>query len=413
MSLKIKIFVPENAKKAIIVGGGIAGCVLALALDKIGMRAEIFEAREIPKDDVGLFHYLSSNAMNVYKVLGIHDRLRDLGHVCNGVIHYNEKGKKLARIDESDSLNDYGANSIMIKREFLTRVLREELLSKQIPIHFGKKLDNITNIGKSQVTAHFEDGTSTEGSLLVGCDGIYSKTRQILFTDSPKPYYTKMIVTGGYTKTKITDKELNMIHSNYGKKGFLAYFVLPNNSEIWWWNGVSYPKEETREEMEKISNEKWQQAMIEMYSDDPPIIQDIIKSNELNFIKYPISDMLSVNTWYRQNVCIIGDAVHATSPTNGQGAALASEDGLMLAKCLRDISNTEQAFEKFQQLRQKRVEKIVKIGRSSGEGYLTTNPFKKWIRNTMIVMMLNSPFFGRMKDFFFGYDVEWNKKIEK
>ena len=121
---------PENHKKVIIVGGGIAGCVLALALDKIGMESEIFEARKIPKDNVGFFHYLSSNAMNVYKVIGIHDKLIDSGYVCNGIIHYKENGKELARIDKKDSLKDYGANSIMIKREFLTKILREEVLSK-------------------------------------------------------------------------------------------------------------------------------------------------------------------------------------------------------------------------------------------------------------------------------------------
>ncbi len=152
--------------------------------------------------------------------------------------------------------------------------------------------------------------------------------------------------------------------------------------------------------------------MIEMYDDDPNVIQNIIKSDEITFLKYPISDILSMDTWYKQNVCLIGDAVHATSPTNGQGAAMASEDGLMLAKCLRDVDDTEQAFAKFQQLRQKRVEKIVKIGRTAGEGYLMTNPIKKWFRNTMIVVMLNSPFFGRMKNFFFGYDVKWDEKIK-
>ncbi len=279
-------------------------------------------------------------------------------------------------------------------------------------MHFGKKINNITNIGKSNVTAHFEDETNAEGNLLVGCDGIHSKTRKIILPNSPDPYYTKMVVTGGYIKTKIPNKELNIIHSNYGKKGFLAYFLIPDSDEVWWWNGVSYPKEETREDMEKLSNEKWQQAMIEMYVDDPPAIQDIIKSKEIAFLKYPISDMISVKKWYKQNVCLIGDAVHATVPSNGQGAAMASEDGLMLAKCLRDIENTEEAFEKFQQSRQKRVEKIVKIGRTAGEGYLMTNPIKKWFRNTMIVVMLNSPFFGRMKDFFFGYSIEWDKKIE-
>ena len=90
------IFMSGTQKKVIIVGGGIAGCVLALALDKIGMKSEIFEARKVPEDNVGLFHYLSSNAMNVYKVLGLYDKLHDLGYVSNGVIHYKENGKQLA-----------------------------------------------------------------------------------------------------------------------------------------------------------------------------------------------------------------------------------------------------------------------------------------------------------------------------
>ncbi len=403
---------PENSKKVIIVGGGIAGCVLALSLDKIGMQSEIFEARKIPKDDVGFFHYLSSNAMNVYKVLGLYDKLKNSGYICNGIIHYKENGKQLAKINEKNSLKDYGANSIMIKREFLTKILRDEVISKQIPIHFGKKINNITNIGKSNITAHFEDGTSVEGNLVVGCDGIYSKTRSIILPNSPKPYYTKMVATGGYSKTKISDKESNLVHSYYGKKGFLGYFILPDSDEVWWWTGVSYPKEETREAIEKLSDEKWQQAMVETYAEDSPEIQNVIKSKEIDFIKYPISDILSIDTWYKQNVCLIGDAIHATSPSSGQGAAMASEDGLMLAKCLRDIDDIECAFAKFQQLRQKRVEKLVKIGRTSGEGYMMTNPVKKWFRNTMMMLMLNSPFFGRMKDFFFGYSVEWDKKIK-
>lgn len=403
----------DKNNKVIIIGGGIAGFVLALSLDKIGIKSEIFESRKIPKDDVGLFHYLSSNAMNVYKVLGLYDKLKDLGHVCNGIVHYNDKGNKLAAIDESNSFQDYGANSIMIKREFLTQTLREEVISKQIPVNFGKKLVGIQNIGTSNLTALFEDGTDAKGDLLVGCDGIYSKTRQIILPDAPEPYYTKVVISGGYSKLKITDKVTNHIHSNYTKKAFLAYFVLPDSDEVWWWNGVSYPKQESREEISKLSNKEWQESMIEMYDQDVPVVKNLVKSEDLEFIKYPISDMPPLKTWHKKNVCLIGDAIHATSPTNGQGAAMASEDALMLAKCLRDIDDTEHAFEKFQQLRKKRTEKIVKLGRTAGEGYLYTNPVKKWFRNTMIVVMLNSPFFKGMKDFMFGYNVDWDKKIQR
>ena len=404
--------VTESEKNTIIIGGGIAGCVLALALHKIGIKSEIFEAKTIPEDNVGLFHYISPNGMNVYRELGLYEKIKHLGYLCNGVIHYNEKQKIIGRIDERNSESDYGANSIMIKREFLTKTLRDEVLLKNIPIHFGKKIENLKDIGKIPVTACFEDGTCAKGDFVVGCDGIYSKTRQIILPSSPKPTYTKVVVTGGFSKIKLKDQSTNTIHSNYGKNAFLAYFILPNKKDVWWWNGISYPTEETREGLAKLSDEKWHQNMIGMYAEDSDEIQSVINSKEIEFLKYPVSDMPPLNKWYKENVCLIGDAVHATSPTNGQGAAMACEDALMLAKCLRDIQNTNQAFEKFQKLRQKRVEKIVKIGRSGGEGYLFTNPFKKWLRNTMISFFLTPFIFNRMKNFFYGYNVEWEKKVK-
>lgn len=58
--------------------------------------------------------------------------------------------------------------------------------------------------------------------------------------------------------------------------------------------------------------------------------------------------MPSIKTWYKNNVCLIGDAAHAISPHAGHGASMAMEDAIVLAKCLRDIKNTQNTFEKFQ-----------------------------------------------------------------
>ena len=65
---------------------------------------------------------------------------------------------------------------------------------------------------------------------------------------------------------------------------------------------------------------------------------------------------------------IIGDAVHATSPSSGQGASMAIEDAVVLAKCLRDIPDTAAAFASFKKLRRERVERVVKHGKRSGDG---------------------------------------------
>lgn len=62
---------------------------------------------------------------------------------------------------------------------------------------------------------------------------------------------------------------------------------------------------------------------------------------------------------------VIGDAAHAPAPSSGQGASLALEDAVLLARSLRDSASVEQAFASNESLRRKRVEKIVAYGARS------------------------------------------------
>ncbi|AJM92010.1 FAD-dependent oxidoreductase [Nitrosopumilus piranensis] len=398
-------------KNVVIIGCGIAGPVLALALHRAGIKSEIFEARNESDTDSGLFHYISPNGMNVVNILEIYDKIKNVGYDCNGVIHYDENGNIFATMDETNEKEIYGVGSIMIQRKVLTKALREEVVSKGIKIHFDKKLKNIENTADSKIVAHFEDNFNTQGDLLVGCDGIHSRTRHIIMPNIPKPTYTNMIVSGGYTNIPLKDKNSNIIHTNYCKKAFLAYCILPDG-EIWWWNGMSYPQEQSREELERISDEKWHRNLINLYDEDHDVVKELVHATSKKFLKYPIYEMPSIETWYKNNVCLIGDAAHALSPHAGQGASMAMEDAMMLAKCLRDVKDIQKAFEKFQQLRKKRVEKIAKIAHDVGENYFLTSPIKKRFRNISMKLMYTPFIFNRMAKFFFGYDVEWDIKVK-
>jgi 2-polyprenyl-6-methoxyphenol hydroxylase-like FAD-dependent oxidoreductase len=76
----------------------------------------------------------------------------------------------------------------------------------------------------------------------------------------------------------------------------------------------------------------------------------------------------TVPTWHNDRMVIIGDAAHATSPSSGQGASMAIEDSIVLAKCLRDVPDTSAAFTAFEELRRNRVERVVRYGKRSGDG---------------------------------------------
>ena len=102
---------------------------------------------------------------------------------------------------------------------------------------------------------------------------------------------------------------------------------------------------------------------------------------------------------------MIGDAAHAPSPTSGQGASLAIEDGVVLAKCLRDLPATE-ALARFEALRRPRVERIVKaaarINNSKAAG-----PVGARLRDAMLPWILKLTATGKAHRETYGYRIEW------
>lgn len=102
---------------------------------------------------------------------------------------------------------------------------------------------------------------------------------------------------------------------------------------------------------------------------------------------YPIHDMPTVSPWFRGRAVLIGDAAHSSSPNAGQGASLAIEDAVTLARCLRDLETPERAFAAFDALRRERVERVVayaaRIGRTKIPG-----PVGRRIRDLILPLAL-------------------------
>ncbi|MGH3930254.1 MAG: FAD-dependent monooxygenase, partial [Pseudonocardiaceae bacterium] len=86
----------------------------------------------------------------------------------------------------------------------------------------------------------------------------------------------------------------------------------------------------------------------------------------------PLHAMALPASWHRGRMVLVGDAAHVTSPSSGQGAALAIEDAITLARCVRDLSDLNEAFATYQLLRQDRVRKVFdsakKVNRDKAAG---------------------------------------------
>lgn len=168
-------------KKAIIIGCGIAGPALAIMLKRIGVESEIYEAVD-SLSDFGILS-LTSNALHILKTLDIFDQVKT--DDTEGIFFYKQDGKLFLTFDVRDELKKYGHETgFIIRRSQLLDTLYQKTVSENIPVHFRKNLVNIKE-SNGHVTALFEDDTKAEGNFLVGCDGPFSKTRNIVLPDSP------------------------------------------------------------------------------------------------------------------------------------------------------------------------------------------------------------------------------------
>lgn len=384
--------------KVLIIGCGIAGTAAAICLKKAGIDSIIFEAYDAPGDGVGSFLGLTPNGQDVLKTLGIADAVLGEGFLTRG-FHFSNNRKSFGTVP---------SNTITIKRGAITRELRAEVVRKGIPIHYGKRLANITQ-DEYGVTATFEDGTTATGAALIGCDGIHSQTRQVVFPDAPRPSYTGMISSGAVTKNTLgipaSSGAMEMV---FGKNAFFSYLVRPDGL-IYWFGNSSRKREPQRGELDKVPQDEWKFQMYQLYKNDNPIITQIIKATDEPIQKYPVYDIASTPNWHKNRVCLIGDAAHAPSPSAGQGASLALEDGIVIARCLRDIPNIDQAFSTFVALRKSRAEKLVKLSRRNGSGKAPANAFSRFVRDLLLPVFLKMG--GDATKWMYSYHVEWNEKI--
>jgi len=204
-------------------------------------------------------------------------------------------------------------------------------------------------------------------------------------------------------------REPGVQHMIFGKKAFFGYLVK-EDGEIFWFGNLSWPGTPTRKSLQVISETEWRRRFHELYRFDPDPVPDIIQKTEGGIGVYPIYDMLTQPAWHRGRAVLIGDAIHAVSPNAGQGASLALEDAMVLAKCMRDIDDAEKAFARFEALRRERVERIVKYSRSIGQRKHATNPVQVFFRDLMLPIFLKSAN-KHSNEWMYDYRIDWEEKV--
>jgi FAD-dependent urate hydroxylase len=330
----------SRTKKALIAGGGIAGPVTAMALQRAGMESVVYEAYTGGAEDAGAFLTFASNGLDALRTIDAHHLVLEKGFPTPRMEIQSGTGKHLGVVPNGGTLPD-GTVSHTLKRSDLYRTLRDEAVRRGARVEYGRRLVD-AEAQPDGVVARFEDGTEAEGDLLIGADGIHSRTRRIIDPSAPQARYIPVLNTGGYTSGVRVQAEPDTFHMVFGKRAFFGYAVHPSG-EIWWFANPPRPDEPTRAELAAISTEQWREMLVDLFAEDNSPAVRIIRATQGRLAGWATYDLPSVPTWYRGPMIVIGDAAHATSPSSGQGASMAIEDGVVLARCLRDLPDVPQA----------------------------------------------------------------------
>jgi len=221
--------------RALVIGGGIAGPVAALALQRAGVEAIICEARAWRADDIGSYLTVATNGLDALHAVDAREPVLSAGFPTNHVVLSSGTGKRLARGPIGRTRPDE-SGSITIKRAHLHRALRELVMIRGIGFEFGRRLTGVVSAEDGVVVASFEDGTQTGADLLVGCDGVHSTTRRIIDPSAPTGRYVGLVNYGGYTPGLTVPSEPGSWHMVFGRHAFFGYTADRAGGIVWFAN---------------------------------------------------------------------------------------------------------------------------------------------------------------------------------
>jgi len=362
-------------KEIAIIGGGIAGLSIAIALEKNGFLPTVYESAPELKP-VGAGIALAFNAMKACRWLGVYEKVRQLGNPLNDARITDHRGKILSDFQYNHHLDLFGEVSIAIHRWDLQEALQSALRSTQIVT--AKRALNFSQ-HENSVDVQFEDGTEINSPAVIACDGIHSIFRQKLISHSEPKYSGYTCWRGiGILPESYPWKE-SMIES-WGPGHRLGIVPLTKN-RVYWFAVKNAPANDD-------SMKRSTKADILGYFDkwNKDMIQVIEETDESQIILNDISDIDPIKKFDFGNILLAGDAAHATTPNMGQGGCQAIVDAATLGKILESGISVQDAFPNFEKQRVEKTSKVIRNSRQFGKLAQAENSVLIFIRNLLVRM---------------------------
>jgi salicylate hydroxylase len=341
-----------------IIGAGIGGLSLALALRERGLGAQVFE--QAPAlTEIGAAIALSANATREYARLGLVDELAAASTIPTELIyrHWQDGSRITAHPVRNGNtyVDRFGAPYFGIHRADLQKSLSSAFGVENL--HLGCRLINIVQEPDS-VVLEFANGRVEHADLVVGADGVRSTVRRWI-TGADDAVYSGTSAFRGLVPTEnlpsLPDPhaiqfwmgpDAHLLHYAIGSQGEIVnFFAVVETPRIWLQDSTVA---DVHEDVPIASFRGWHPAVIEMIR---------AAASPIRWGLFTVRPLLR---WYRGRVVILGDAAHGMLPHHGQGANTSIEDAFALAALLSEAKpdDLESAFSRYQRMRRARTRKI-------------------------------------------------------
>jgi 2-polyprenyl-6-methoxyphenol hydroxylase-like FAD-dependent oxidoreductase len=345
------------AARVLIVGGGIAGMALAIALQRAGIRAEIVEIN--PQWSVlGVGIALGGPALRALGMVGLLDPCVERGFGNSYFKACNADGEVTGTVELPRLNGPDRPATIGIMRQEVHSVLKDAVAAAGVPVRLGMTVASLEQ-DDDRVAVAFTDGTRESYDLVVGADGANSKIRDLLFGTECRPKFTGQAVWRA-TVRRQPDVQARMAFFGPRHK---AGFNPVSETQMYVFLVQNLPG------VVRLSDDQLPTVMRELLADfrGPVAVAREEITDPEHIVYRPITSQVLPAPWHRGRVLLIGDAAHTTTPHMAAGAGIAVEDSIVLAELLQSEQALEIALEKFMARRFERCRMVVENSYQLGE----------------------------------------------
>ncbi|GLY54495.1 FAD-dependent monooxygenase [Lentzea sp. NBRC 102530] len=381
---------PGGRGTVLVAGAGIAGLVTALHLVRSGWKCVMFESADAPHPEGAGLH-VAPNGARVLSRLGV--ELRPAACAVDAIA--------VRRWDSDEVLGllpvagNGDAAYYTMHRADLHRALLDRLPDGVV--RFGAQVTEVAE-NESGVTVSLADGSSWDGDVLVGADGIHSTVRTLLCGDGP--VYTENVMYRGIVPAGPATSVLRDDHATiwagpgshfvaYPISGGEAFYISASADGQRWedvdWSRLADPA------VVREPYEGWHDNIGRLISAAP------------GMTKWALFDRPLLERWPGQRITLVGDAAHAMPPFLAQGANLAMEDAAVLVSCLdRSGGDLASALRRYETVRAERVAAVHRLTSARGATFRFADGVDQRARDAA----LREGSLADDFDWIFGYDAD-------